>query len=652
MDRIKQKGYHLWQWVPIVLQAILSIVLFRIHLLYGLLGVFTLLATIFIIIWTKQSLNRNYNNQVLSLTKTLNYVSKSTLDEMPFGVFIYDFNGKVQWHNPFISRIFETPSLVGENVVDLIPTLTEDWLESPPEDVLLYKRNRIYRLFHHAKKKFFFVQDITDEMQLRSDQQKNEVVIGFLHIDNLEEASQGLTEQEETLLMNNVTNEISQWASHYKIALKRIETDKLMFITQNKVIEEIVKTKFDILDNVREATKQNKIPITLTIGASMIGENMSERLHQAQATLDIALARGGDQAAFQAPDRIHFYGGKSNAVEKRTRVKARAISQSMAKMIRNSSRVLVMGHQNPDMDAIGAAIGVMKLARIHEKETFLVLEEENVSIEPLMTHLHDHEYYQRRVIKPAQAYSWLDDPTTLLVVVDTHKPSLVIAPRLLEGRWNIIVIDHHRRGEDFIENAVISYVEPYSSSTCELVTELLQYQHKSFAMDSLEATALLAGIVVDTQNFMVRAGSRTFEAASYLRQHGADLAVVRSLLKEDLQHFLKRTELIRQTKLINEKFAIALGKEEDVYDQLQIAQAADTLLHMKDVIAAFVIARREDDQVSISARSDGKINVQVLMEEFDGGGHLTHAAAQFRGSLEQAEEKLIQLIQEIDRNEG
>ncbi|WP_044641403.1 DHH family phosphoesterase [Risungbinella massiliensis] len=647
----QKNSYRLWQWVPIVFIAILSIVLFRIGLWFGLLGIFTLLITVFIPRLMKKRLDQDYTHRVLNLTQSLNYVSQSTLDEMPFGVFMYDYAGKIQWHNPFVSRVFEESSLIGEKVTDLLPDLSNDWMNQV-EETTLTNRECTYRLYHHRKMKFFFLQDVSEEVGLRKAQRNNEVVVGYIHIDNLEEAVLGLTDQEETVLMNNVTNAISTWASHYKIALKRLETDKMLFITQYKVIEEVIKHKFDILDIVREVTQQNKIPVTLSLGCSSVGGNMADRLQYAQSTLDIALARGGDQAAVQEGDKIRFYGGKTNAVEKRTRVKARAISQSMSKLIHSCSRVLVMGHKNPDMDAIGSAIGVMKLARIHEKESFLILDEENSSIDRLMVSIRENEFYRKRIISPLDAYEWLNDSDTLLVIVDTHKPSLVIDPKLLEGEMKIVVIDHHRRGEDFVDHAVITYVEPYSSSTCELVTELIQYQNKSFAMDSLEATALLTGIVVDTQNFTVRAGSRTFEAASYLRQQGADLMMVRALLKEDLEHFLKRAELIRNTELLNKKFAVAIGKDNEIYDQLQIAQAADTLLHMKDIVASFVIGKRADGLVSISARSDGKLNVQVLMEEFQGGGHLTNAAAQIQGGLEEAKEKLVNLLHETQKSGG
>jgi c-di-AMP phosphodiesterase-like protein len=275
------------------------------------------------------------------------------------------------------------------------------------------------------------------------------------------------------------------------------------------------------------------------------------------------------------------------------------------------------------------------------------MDEANSAIERLMSIVKEHDYLGDHLISPEKALQWVDEPDTLLVLVDTHKPSLAIEPKLLEKAERIVIIDHHRRGEDFVDDAVLVYLEPYASSTCELVTELLQYQENRLAMDPLEATALLSGIVVDTKNFAVRAGSRTFEAASFLRRHGADLTMVQSLLKEDLERFIKRAEIIKNTELFEQQIAIAVGASDEIYDQVMIAQTADTLLNMQGVIASFVICRREEDLISISARSHGELNVQVIMEQLGGGGHLTNAASQIKKkSLEEVKRQLLGILKD------
>ncbi len=289
-----------------------------------------------------------------------------------------------------------------------------------------------------------------------------------------------------------------------------------------------------------------------------------------------------------------------------------------------------MGHINPDMDALGAAIGVLKAVQINEKDGYIVLDKADSSIDPLVTAMSNHPTLGERLITPEEALH-LAGQNTLLIVVDTHKPSMVIEPRLIDRCDRVVVIDHHRRGEEFISDPVLVYLEPYASSTSELVAELLQYQKERLSLDPLEATALFAGIAVDTKRFSLRAGSRTFEAAAFLRNQGADLALVESLLEVDFSQLVKRAEIVKNAEVIYDKVALAVGESDSIYDQSIIAQAADHLLDLKGIVASFVIGMRDDGRIGISARSRGELNVQVVMEELGGGGHLTHAAAQLTG---------------------
>ncbi|HEY0827837.1 MAG TPA: DHH family phosphoesterase, partial [Bacilli bacterium] len=368
-------------------------------------------------------------------------------------------------------------------------------------------------------------------------------------------------------------------------------------------------------------------------------------------SLDIALGRGGDQAAVKVGQRLAFYGGRSNAVEKRTRVRARVISHALRDLIKESDRVVIMGHLNPDMDAIGAAIGVLKATQISNKDAYIVLDGVNPSIHHLMEQIDDHENLKKWFVTPDQALH-MTNQRTLVVVVDTHRASMVVEPRILQQTPRIVVVDHHRRGEEFIDDAILVYLEPYASSTCELVTELLQYIHERISLDVLEATALLAGIVVDTKSFSLRTGARTFEAASFLRRNGADSNLIQRMLKEDLKEFIKKAEVIKHAEVIYNHIALAVSEPNRKHSQLLIAQVADTLLNMTDMVASFVISERTDGLISISARSLGQINVQVVMERLGGGGHLTNAAAQLEGTLEEATTKLKQVLKEMDEEEG
>ncbi|WP_124728572.1 DHH family phosphoesterase [Staphylospora marina] len=637
-------GYHMIfaMCFSLVLIALLSTYRWE----YGVVGLvfFTVLAGV--IYRAERAFRRDFTEYVSTLSERVKSAGQTAMHRLPVGIVLHDRDGRIEWHNPYVQEMVGRGKWIGMPLEEVFPELKKE-PDDPDRPWTVKIGERIYQVIRQEEERLFYFRDITRVEELRQEIEDERTVLGFVHLDNFDESGQGLSDQESTLLLSNVTGAISKWAREHDITLKRIDTDKMFFVTRQASLEKLIRSKFEILDVVREITRQNKIPITLSIGASSWGNTLLERAQNAQAALDVALARGGDQAAVQKDEQLVFFGGKTNAVEKRTRVKARVISHAMSNLIRDSNRVLVMGHTQPDMDALGAAIGVVKFARLHDCEAFIVLDEENPSIERLVAAIRQHEYLGDALVAPDKALAWADDPETLVVLVDTHKPSLAIDPRILEKAGRIVVIDHHRRGEDFVKDAVLVYLEPYASSTSELVTELLQYQEKRLSMDTLEATALLAGIVVDTKNFAFRAGSRTFEAASYLRRHGADLMMVQSLLKEDLDQYVRRAELIKNTHILFGDIAVATGGDDEVYDQLLIAQAADTLLNMQGIRASFVIALRDDGKVAVSARSQGELNVQLIMEELGGGGHLTNAACQFKGmSPADVKSRLVEVLKE------
>lgn len=613
---------------------------------YGVIGLAFLVGLGLMLYRAERSFRHDFTEYVLTLNHRVKNAGQTAIDQMPIGILLYDREGCVQWCNPFIVQMLdEHERLIGESLETLFPQLKEEEQQEKPFTMQLAEQ--VYEVIHQPEERVYFFREITEQENLRKNLHDQRAIFGFIHLDNFDEAGQGLTDQEATLLLSNVTGTLSKWALDNDITLKRLDTDKMFLVAGQHSLERLMKSRFEILDVVREMTRQNKIPITLSIGIASVGETLTQRAQNAHAALDIALARGGDQAAVKQGEETIFFGGKTNAVEKRTRVRARVISHAMSNLIRDSKRVVVMGHAQPDMDALGAAIGVVKFALIHDCEAHIVLDEGNPSIERLLVAIRQHPYLGEMLIQPEKALSLVDDPDTLFILVDTHKPSLAMDARLLERARRIIIIDHHRRGEDFVKDPVLVYLEPYASSTSELVTELLQYQDQRLSMDTLEATALLAGIVVDTKNFAFRAGSRTFEAASFLRRHGADLMMVQSLLKEDLTQYIKRAEIIKSTELVQGDIAIAVGDDMEEYDQLLIAQAADTLLNMQGIRASFVIGRRHDGLIAISARSQGEINVQVIMEQMGGGGHLTNAACQLKnGSLGEAKTRLIHVLQE------
>ncbi|SFS36934.1 DHH family phosphoesterase [Marininema halotolerans] len=604
----------------LVLVALLSIYRWEFSL-FGLAVFFVSGALLF---QAERAFRKEFIDYVQTLSQRIKGASQAAVDHMPVGILLYNRKGEIDWHNPYIREMTNREGLVGLPVNEVFPRLNSG--ETEPKK--FHFEDSTFEVIHYPDERLYFLRDVTRLERLKELHENERNVIGFLHMDNFDEAGTGLDEQERTLLMTNVTAAITRWAQEHDISMRRFDSEKFFMVLQRKSLDQLTKNRFDILDVVRELTRQNKIPITLSIGLAATGTSMVDQTRAAEAALDIALARGGDQAAVQDGERVVFFGGKTNAVEKRTRVRARVISYALSNLIRDSERVLIMGHDRPDMDALGAAIGVLKSVHYAEREGYIVMAESNPSIDGLMDAVEEDEQLRESLVNPERALQ-LVNSGTLLILVDTHKPSITIEPKLVDKADRVVVIDHHRRGEEFVKDPVLVYLEPYASSTSELVTELLQYQDERLEMDTLEATALLAGIVVDTKSFAFRSGSRTFEAASFLRRHGADLAMVQTLLKEDLDRFVKRAEIVKNTEVVYDKIAIAVGEEKEVYDQLVIAQAADTLLTMKGVSASFVIGMRNDGKTAISARSLGDINVQLIMEELGGGGHLTNAACQF-----------------------
>lgn len=638
-----------WYRSTIVLFIILlCFLLSMVHWIFYLVG-FGLFPFLGWMLYRSERLFRKDLHQyVLNLTRRIHRGKQFAIHHFPIGILLYDDEKRIEWHNTFVERIIDQKKVIGFNVWDVFPNLKEE------KEFQWEYGEAVYQVTHFPEKKVFYFQEVTKEVELGEKYQNEQTVLGYIYLDNFEEIGQELTEQDETLLINQIHSKISSWAHQYGLAIKRYEEDKVFFVTRKKELLSLIDSKFNILEEIRNLTVKNHLPVTLSIGVSCLGDSMVERSQNALSAVNVALARGGDQAAVQTEEKMVFFGGKTNAVEKRTRVRARVVSHAISNLFRDHKKVIIMGHRDPDMDALGAAIGIAKFASVHHCQVKVIVNEENASIERLVSAMRQHQSLKDLLTHSEKVYQWLEDPHSLLVLVDTHRPSLAIDPELVERAKKVVVIDHHRRGEEFVEDPVLVYIEPYASSTCELVTELLQYEDKVIELDSLEASALLAGIVVDTKNFAFQAGVRTFEAASFLRRQGADLSVVQSLLKEDLERYIKRAELIKKAELwFNGEIAIVMGAEEENYDQLLIAQTADTLLNMQGVKASFVIGRRENHMISISARSEGEINVQVIMEKLGGGGHFTNAAIQMEGeSLLEAKQQLLTVLKETLNGKG
>ena len=422
------------------------------------------------------------------------------------------------------------------------------------------------------------------------------------------------------------------------------ERDTYVYVFEQQYLQEMENNKFTILDEIKEIETEEGMPITLSIAISNEGKTNYEKYESASVAMDIALGRGGDQAVIRQDGKYVFFGGKAQEVEKRTKVKARVISHALEELIKKSDNVMVMGHMNGDIDSIGSSLGIYRLAKTFEKEAYIVNNTYGLSLANFIVTL-KQEGYKEVILDKAEAMNKIT-PNTLLVIVDTHKRSYVEIPELLEKTEKIVIIDHHRKSEDFIENAILTFHEAYASSASELVTEIVEYATQEVTLEQIEAESLYAGIMMDTKNFTFKTGVRTFEAAAYLRKYGIDIIKVKKWFQSDLESYTVIAEIVKNAEIINDSIGISVYEEKDKNANLICAKAADELLTISNISASFVLGRM-GDKVCISGRSIGDINVQVILEKLGGGGHITLAGAQVEGmTLEEAKTELIIRINE------
>ena len=588
---------------------------------------------------------------IKALSYRMEDVGEEAFLEMPFGILLMNNEMTVEWANPFMLRILQQDSLIGYELDSISEELHALVNQEQGNETIISIQDQKYRVYYRLEDKLLYFFDVTKQVQIEKQYLADRTVLAILFIDNYDELTSGMDDQARSVTNTMVTSIVNEWAAHYDIFVKRIASDRFMAVLNESILHELEQKRFSILDVMRERTMMQKnLSLTLSIGIGAGSQSLVELGQLAQSGLDLVLGRGGDQVAIkQSNGKIRFYGGKTNPVEKRTRVRARVISHALSDLIQDSDRVFVMGHKNPDMDSLGACVGVRKMVAMNGVDGFVIVNFDEVhgSVDRLMTELEQKTDFYNRFITPDEALSRMT-PKSLVVIVDTHKPSMVIDSRVLSKTDKVVVIDHHRRGEEFINNPTLVYMEPYASSTAELVTELLEYQPQNEKLLPLEATALLSGIIVDTKSFTLRTGARTFEAASYLRTFGADTVLIQRLLKEDVETYVTRSKIIQTVQFPFEGIAVAHGEDSKVYDSVLIAQTADILLTMKDVGASFVIAHRNDGLIGISARSLGEVNVQLVMEKLGGGGHLTNAATQMEAqSIEEVKKYLYEAIGEI-----
>ncbi|QIW82037.1 cyclic-di-AMP phosphodiesterase GdpP [Bacillus tequilensis] len=634
----------------IALSIITILISFYFNWILGTVEVLLLAVILFFIKRADSLIRQEIDAYISTLSYRLKKVGEEALMEMPIGIMLFNDQYYIEWANPFLSSCFNESTLVGRSLYDTCESVVP-LIKQEVESETVSLNDRKFKVVIKRDERLLYFFDVTEQTQIEKLYENERTVLAYIFLDNYDDVTQGLDDQTRSTMNSQVTSLLNAWAQEYGIFLKRTSSERFIAVLNEHILTELENSKFSILDEVREKTSFDGVALTLSIGVGASVSSLKELGDLAQSSLDLALGRGGDQVAIKLPNgKVKFYGGKTNPMEKRTRVRARVISHALKEIVSESSNVIIMGHKFPDMDSIGAAIGILKVAQANNKDGFIVIDPNQIgsSVQRLIEEIKKYEELWSRFITPEEAMEISNDDT-LLVIVDTHKPSLVMEERLVNKIEHIVVIDHHRRGEEFIRDPLLVYMEPYASSTAELVTELLEYQPKRLKINMIEATALLAGIIVDTKSFSLRTGSRTFDAASYLRAKGADTVLVQKFLKETVDSYIKRAKLIQHTALYKENIAIASlpENEEEYFDQVLIAQAADSLLSMSEVEASFAVARRDEQTVCISARSLGEVNVQIIMEALEGGGHLTNAATQLYGiSVTEALERLKNAIDE------
>ena len=636
--------------IPYILMVLTAIAIVIVGFIFKpLMATFTAIALIIMIVISavliKQALSK-MDHYVDNLSGHISAGSNKAIKRMPIGLVVIDADDHIEWINQYMSEHLET-NVISEPVNEVFPNILKQ-LERIQEIEIEHGQYHYHVRYSEEERCLYFF-DITEEVQTNELYEESKPIIATLFLDNYDEITQNMNDTQRSEINSMVTRIISRWATEYNIYFKRYSSDQFVAYLNQKILAEIEDSNFDILSQLREKSVGYRAQLTLSIGVGEGTEDLIELGELSQSGLDLALGRGGDQVAIKNMNgNVRFYGGKTDPMEKRTRVRARVISHALKDILTEGDKVIIMGHKRPDLDAVGAAIGVSRFASMNNLEAYVVLNEEDIdpTLSRVMEEIDKKPELKERFVTSDEAWDMMTSKTTV-VVVDTHKPEMVLDENILNKANRKVVIDHHRRGESFISNPLLVYMEPYASSTAELVTELLEYQPTEQRLSRLESTIMYAGIIVDTRNFTLRTGSRTFDAASYLRAHGADTILTQQFLKDDVDTYINRSELIRTVEVQDHGVAIAHGSNDKIYHPVTVAQAADELLSLEGIEASYVVAKREDNLIGISARSLGGINVQLTMEALGGGGHLTNAATQIKGvTIEEAIEQLQQAITE------
>ena len=641
--------------IYLVLIAILLAVICILDLRYFTPSVVLYILILAYTYWSNQKRRIELSDHLQDLTFNIDKLAKNTMVNSPFPLVIAETNGNMIWKSNKFTQEFANIDI--NNILgDLLKQIKLE-IENNEENTeqSIHKEleigNKIYEILgRYTKSKeeyictIYFI-DETKCVELEKEYHNSQICVGLIMIDNFEEVNQRISDEDKPLLTAQIEKTIYDWASEFQGLVVKAERDTFVCIFEQRYLAELEEKKFNILDTIKELELSDKIQITLSISVSTEGDSNYQKYKSAQAGLDIALGRGGDQTVVRENGKYQFFGGRTQEIEKRTKVKARIVSHALQELMQEAKNVMIMGHTNGDIDSMGASMGLYRLAKSLNVEAYIVNNSTGISLENFMEAAKEEKEYQEVIINKAEALSKIS-AETLLIIVDTHKRSYVEVPELLEETGKIAIIDHHRKSPDFIEEAILTFHEVYASSACELVTEILEYAPKEIELTTIEAEALYAGIMMDTKNFTFKTGVRTFEAAAYLRKCGIDIIRVKKWFQSDLKTYTKISKIIDNAEIINDTIGISIYDENDKDANVICAKAADELLTISDITASFVIGKL-GDKVCISGRSIGDINVQIILEKLGGGGHITLAGAQVEGlSIGEVKNLLVEKINE------
>ena len=664
------KVYLQWPLFLSVLLIVLTAVVAAVSVNAGIIvSVFTIVY-IGIALWLYFSRKRGILAGLIAFSSAYDQSRQNLLEEMLMPYAVTDGSGHLLWMNREFTAILEEDKNSYKNITAVFPEITKEMLATGGEVVSIHSSlgDRKFRIDlkqvmvdsldaavtagglegQGSSVTAVYLLDETQTLKYMQQINDQKLVAGLIYLDNYDEALESVEEVRRSLLTALIDRKISKYISGMNGIVKKIEKDKYFFAIKQQYMARIQEERFSILEDVKTVNIGNDMAVTLSIGIGMNGDSYSRNYEYARTSIDMALGRGGDQAVVKDSDKIQYYGGKAQQMEKTTRVKARVKAHALRELMENKDRLLIMGHRLADIDSFGAAVGIYRIAMSMNKKANIVVNEVTSSVRPMMERFTGNAEYPEDMLLTGPKAAELVDQGTMLVIVDVNRPSITDEPALLEMVKTVVVLDHHRTSSEIIDNAVLSYVEPYASSTCEMVAEVLQYIADGIKIKSAEADAMYAGIVIDTQNFTNQTGVRTFEAAAFLRRSGADITRVRKLFRENMKDYQAKADAVRKAEVFMDAFAISECSAEGLESPTIIgAQAANELLEIRGMKASVVLTDY-NGTIYFSARSIDEVNVQVMMEKLGGGGHRTIAGAQMQGvTVEEAKERLKDVIRQM-----